>query len=192
MLDLELVTPPTAELVTLAQLRAHLRLDDIEDHDGALAEYLSEAVGALDGYAGTLGRALAQQTWRLYLPRFPAGCVQLPLPPLISVGGITYVDTTGATQTLAADRYTVLAGEKAQIHRAYGQTWPSVRCVPRAVAVTFTCGWAAPAADAAWPLKLQPVRSALKLMVEERFAGPDTQRQMAIERLLRPLRIPRV
>lgn len=192
MLDLELVTAPTAELVTLADAKAHLRLDGIADHDARIQEYLDSAVAELDGYAGILGRALASQVWRLYLPAFPAGAIRLPLPPLISVGSIAYVDTAGASQTLSTDAYVVLAGEKAQIDRAYDTTWPTARAMSRAVAVTFTCGWAAPTGGGAWAAKLQPVRSAIKLLVEQRFHGHDDKRQAAITRLLTPLRIPRV
>jgi hypothetical protein len=36
----------------------------------------------------------------------------------------------------------VLAGERAEVVLAYSQAWPAVRCQPRAIAVTYVCGFA--------------------------------------------------
>lgn len=198
--DLVLDQAPAAELVTVDEVRRHLRLDGITEHDGRLEAYLATAIGELDGYSGLLGRALAAQTWILYLDRFPCAgstgstlnVIALPLPPLISVDLVRYTDGAGDVQTLAADQYEVLTGERAQLRPAYGLTWPSTRTTPRAVEITFTCGWAAPEAGAPWPAKLQPIRSAILLRVEQLFSGFDTDRETAIRRLLKPLTIPRV
>lgn len=191
MRDLELHTAPTAALVTLAQVKAHLRLDGINDFDALLTDHLASAIGELDGYAGTLGRALAEQTWILYLDGFPRSAIGLPLPPLLGVDSIVYVDADGAEQTLATDQYQVLAGERAEVRPAHGLSWPSARVAPRAVAITFRCGWAAPEGDEPWPSKLQPVISAVLLKVEELFSGADPIRQANIARLLRKLKLPR-
>jgi uncharacterized phiE125 gp8 family phage protein len=158
--DLELTTPPTAELLTLDQAKAHLKVD-ANDDDNEIQAAIAAAVAHLDGYAGQLGRALAPQTWTLYLDRFPCGAgslrdprrrpgnvIRLPLPPLISVDSIHYLDSTGVTQTLGPSAYQVLAGERAEVWPAYGTTWPGTRCQPRAVAIAFTCGFG-PAGD--WP-----------------------------------------
>lgn len=189
MLDLELTTAPSAELVTLAQAKADLRLDGLDDHDGRIQEYLDEAVGELDGFSGSLGRALAAQTWTLYLDRFPAGPIRLPLPPLISVDAVAYVDADGADQ--AFTDLLVAHGERAEVRPAFGFNWPTTRATPRAVAVTFTCGWPAPDEGDPWPQKLQPIRAAIKLLVQERFEGSDERRQAAIRRLTRRLKLPR-
>lgn len=201
MLDLELVEPPEAELVTVAQLREHLRYDAV-DQDDYIAQARDAAVAHLDGYAGILGRALAAQTWRLYLDRFPFKQIRLPLPPLIEVVQITYVDGDGVTQTLPSGDYTYLDGERAEVWPAYGKSWPAARRQPRAVAIDFTCGWAAPTQGATWPAKLQPVLAALKLMVGDLFENRETgvvgtvtselKSYASASNLLRPLRIPRL
>lgn len=188
MLDLELVAAPTEALLTAAELRDHCDLDTAE-FDELLAGYLAAATAHLDGWAGILGRALATQTWKLYLRKFPAKTLRLPLPPLQSVSGITYLDPDGATQTLAASVYTVLAGERAEVELAYGQSWPAIRTQSRAIAVTFVCGWAK--SGDAWPAKVAPIRHALKLMVRAMFDGKDDWRDVP-PGLLRPLRIPRL
>lgn len=191
--DLVLSTAPAAELVTLAEVKGHLRLEGIGDFDAALQGHLDAAIAHLDGYAGILGRALATQTWTLYLDAFPAsnGPIRLPLPPLISVTSVKHLDTAGVEQTLVANTdYQVLAGERAEIRPAYDTSWPSPRCTPRAVTVVFVAGFTQ--ASSVWPAKLQPVRTALKFMVEEAFRGPDEKRQAAIANLLKPLTIPRL
>lgn len=197
--DLVLFTAPTEALLTLDEAKDHLRLNGVDDWNGLVQDQVDAALGQLDGYAGRLGRALAPQTWILYLPRFPnagsassvLGIIRLPLPPLISVASITYVDTDGATQTLSPSVYQVLDGERAEIRPAYGQVWPATRIdTARAVAIKFQCGYAKAAGE--WPSKIQPIRSALKLLVEQEFSGEIQARTDAINRLLRPLTVPRL
>jgi uncharacterized phiE125 gp8 family phage protein len=196
--DLVLTTPPTAELVTLTEVKAHLRMEGITDRDSTLQAHLDAAIAELDGYAGLLGRALATQTWTLYLDRFPAfscggpgNTIRLPLPPLISVSSVKYVDGDGVEQTLTAGTdYEVFAGERAEIRPAYGKTWPSPRGKARAVTIVFVAGYAV-VSTGVWPKKLHPVLSAVKLRVEQLFRGEDPAREAAIANLLRPLKIPR-
>jgi len=201
MRDLVLDTAPTAELVTLDQAKAHLR-EDSDEFDDYIAACIAAAVGHLDGYSGVLGRALAEQTWVLHLDRFPIGPLRLPLPPLLAVESIAYIDTAGAAQTLSASVYKVLAGERATLELAYGQSWPATRAESRAVSITYSCGWEAPAGGAAWPAKLGPVIAAIKLMVGDLYAARETYvtgtiaaqipMSSTVERLLRPLKVPRL
>ena len=64
------------------------------------------------------------------------------LEPLSSVTSITYLDTDGATQTLAADQYVVDAiSQPARISRAYNVDWPDTRVQNNAVKVRFVAGY---------------------------------------------------
>jgi uncharacterized phiE125 gp8 family phage protein len=201
LLDLVLDTAPTAELVTVAQLKAQVGVlaEDTSD-DTLLAACLAAAVGHLDGYAGVLGRALASQVWKLYLDAWPCDrIVRLPLPPLISVGSVSYLAAdTGLATTLASTEYQVLDGERAQLRPAYGKTFPSLRTTPRAVTITFTCGWAAPSGANPWPSKLQPAIAAIKLIAAGLYANreptipAELAASTALKDLLRPLRLPKV
>jgi len=86
--------------------------------------------------------ALVTQTWDLYLDRFPQWEMHIPLPPLQSVSAITYVDTDGVTQALAADQYQVDANSApGRITPAYGKVWPIARWQNNAVKVRFVCGY---------------------------------------------------
>lgn len=72
-----LVTAPTAEVVTLADMKAHLRVTHTAEDDLILA--LTEAaVAYLDGWTGVLGRCIAPQTWRVTYDG--PGTYTLPMP----------------------------------------------------------------------------------------------------------------
>lgn len=88
-----------------------------------------------------LSRYLITQTLDLSLDAFPCDG-EIRLPPLQTVSEISYVDSDGATQVLAADQYLVDASSKpARIQCAYGVSWPSVRDQANAVRVRFVAGY---------------------------------------------------
>ncbi len=99
-----------------------------------------------------LHRYLITQTLDAYFDSFPqypnpaysqyGTKWEIRLPPLQSVTSITYVDTDGATQTLAADQYLVDAkSQPAKIAPAYGLSWPSTRQQSNAVVIRFVAGY---------------------------------------------------
>lgn len=136
-----------------------------------------------------LHRYLITQTLDAYFDSFP--CVgrmvigsrypeQIPnefrLPPLQSVTSITYVDTAGATQTLAADQYTVdTKSQPARITPAYGVSWPATREQANAVTVRFVAGYGAASA----------VPDIIKLWMKNEIkkAHPSTANETQIDRI---------
>jgi len=102
---------------------------------------LNMLIAAARQHAETvLKRYLITQTIDLYLDCFEQQ--EIKLPPLQSVSAITYVDTDGVTQTLAADQYLVDAvSVPARITPAYGVTWPSARQQNNAVKIRFIAGY---------------------------------------------------
>lgn len=129
---------PTGELITLAKLKARLRIDHPDD-DALLTDLLAGAVALIDGPNG-IGYAMMRQTWRLSLDRFPSGIV-LPGAPVKSVVSIKYLDADGAEQTLAEESYRVDADrEPARVEPAYGLAWPATRNVSGAVKVDYLVG----------------------------------------------------
>lgn len=92
-------------------------------------------------------RAFITQTWDLYLDCFPGWEIHLPKPTLQSVSAITYIDTNGVEQTLAADQYLVDAkSEPGRVMPAFGLVWPVTRYQANAVKVRFVAGYGAAAA----------------------------------------------
>lgn len=157
-----LTTAPTTEPLTVAEGRAHLRVDDSSDNDtiDALITTTRERVEE------ELGRALITQTWTLTLDRFPHGPIELPRPPLQSVTSITYIDSDGASQTWGSSLYRVdTAAQPGRITPAYGESYPTTRDVTGAVTVTFVAGYGAAAADVP-----RPIRQAMLLLLGHAYA----------------------
>lgn len=138
---LKLVTGPTSEPVTDAEALAHCRIDHHDD-DLLVRRLITAARRRVET---TLRRSLLATTWRLSLGEFPCDAIVLPRPPAQSVSSIAYIDSAGASQTLASYQLDS-DSEPAGIHPAYGEVWPSTRCQPNAVQVTFVAGYASAAA----------------------------------------------
>lgn len=103
----ELVTAPAAALLTRAEAKRHLRLDEADTSEDALVDGLIGAVTAhLDGYAGILGRCLINQTWRVWFDCWHP-CLRLPFAD-ISAATVTYAPETGAAVTVATGAYRLL------------------------------------------------------------------------------------
>lgn len=155
-LTLKRTVEPSASPVTLAEIKSHLRID-IADDDALIDSYIAAAVRTCEEQTR---RAFMPQTWRLTLDAFPDGSLNsaispavegwdilLPRPPFASLTSISYKDTDGATQTLAASEYITLGDdEPARVALAYGKTWPDSYAQPGGVAITYTCGYASAAA----------------------------------------------
>lgn len=193
--DLVRVEPPAETPITLIEAKAAARVETGDD-DALITGYIEAAVDHLDGYAGILGRAVVEQTWMLHLSRFPACVIELPLPPLIGVEEITYIDPAGDEQVLSPAAYTVIDGPISEVRRVSGQVWPATFGRDRAVSVTFTCGYGGPA-DVPGAIK-----AALQMMVADFYAFRETAvtgtiaakvpMSTAVESLLRAYRVPRL
>lgn len=153
--SLALITAPTDDVVTVAEVKKHAKIDHGDD-DALIPQYIAAAVAQLDAAAGGwLGRALRPQTWELRQAQFPCGPIWLPYPPFIEIVSVKYDDSDGVEQALALGTgYRVLgftAGDlppkwKIAIAPPYGMSWPSARCDYQSVRVRWKCGYAPKAA----------------------------------------------
>lgn len=158
-MTLQLITPPTLELVTLAEMKGHLKIEpDDTSEDTLIAAYTRAAISHLDGYKGVLGWCLGAQTWLLAYDRFPDGPIRLPIGPLIEVVGIEYADAGGAYVTLPDTAYTVDSVADPGWIVPVG-TWPSVDGT-NAVRITFRVGH-----ESAADRRLDGVKAIVMLMV---------------------------
>src|SRR4051794_5405809 len=99
--------PPTLHILSVDEVKAHLRVDG--NDDDTLIEALRDTVEAhLDGWSGILGRGLLTQSWRQALAQFPPDYrIRLPLAPVASITSVTYFDlATNLQQTLSTGVYT--------------------------------------------------------------------------------------
>lgn len=203
---LTLVTAAPAYPITRTEAKTHCRIDDT-DSDTYIDALIAASTAHLDGNDGILGRALIEQTWDMKLDRFPAyGCaITVPLPPLISVGSITYTDANGDSQTLSSSIYQVVGVGgfgRGEIVEAYGQVWPDTRDIPEAVTVRFTAGYSNSGASPVDYADNVPagIKHALKLMVGDAFenretgvvgvSSADIKTSVTVDRLLAPYCVP--
>lgn len=185
------VTAPTEEPITLTEAKAHLRVDG-SDEDALITSLITAARQHIDGRDGWLNRALVTQIWDLKLDRF-CNPIRVPLPPLVSVDSVKYLDLTGAEQTLSSSLYRVTgvgSALKAEIRPAFDTSWPSVKSAVESVTVRFTAGYGAASAVP------EPIKSAMYLLIGHWFehreqvtlgANP-TMLPFAVQNLLMPYR----
>ncbi|MBO6542295.1 MAG: hypothetical protein JJ939_12065 [Alphaproteobacteria bacterium] len=191
--SLTMTSAPANDFVADSIVYAHLNVDATPSDSALIGGYKQAAMTNLDGSGGILGRALITQTWEYKIGAFPLqDCpINIPLPPLQSVSSIQYVDEAGSTQTLATSEYTVLTGERGAVVPSYAKSWPSTRSVPRAVTITFVCGYGDDPADVPGP-----IRSAALLMIgdlydarEAQSVGNQVYKNPAVDALLSPYRV---
>ena len=109
-----------------------------------VSPYFSPRVQRLGAY----DLALVNGSAALLVDSYPAASktfrendLVLPLPPLVSVESVKYLDTNGTLQTLSSTNYVVDTGSYfGAIRPAFGKTWPATALDPSAVRVEFTCG----------------------------------------------------
>lgn len=132
-----LVTPPTAEPISVACLREHLRTEPHED------AYLTGLIPAARKLAeDQFELAFSSQVWLLAADCWwGAAGLLLPRPPHISVDSITYLDTADAQQTLAVSEY-VFDPDTRLLQWATNADIPELSQLRGAVKITFTSGFA--------------------------------------------------
>lgn len=177
-------------LVTLAEAKTHLNVQH-DDDDAFIQSLISSATKNIDGGDGWLGRALVTQEWEMRLDGFLSE-IRIPLPPLISIDSVKYIDTDGAEQTLAGSAYETVTGGAwcSYLRPVYGTVWPAVRCERGAVRIAFTAGYG-DAADVP-----EPIKHAVKLMAAHWYRQRETvaidqhyEVPLAANALLAPYRV---
>lgn len=133
-------TPSDSECITLAEAKAHLRVD-ISDDDLLISALV---IAARQDAEHQMGRTLVETIWELQLDEFPASqCIRLHKPPVQSVTHVKYYDSANTLQTLDAAAY-LLDGvsEPARLVLASGQSWPATSSRPGAVQIRYVAGLA--------------------------------------------------
>lgn len=139
-MGLTLILAPSGEPIALAEAKLHCRVDSTED-DALITALI---VAARNQAEDRTGRVLVTQKWRIDIDAFPVDTIEIPLPPLVSVESITYLDSDGTRQTLDAAEYQVVANETpGRVLPAYGKSWPGCRVAPGSVQISFTAGYGA-------------------------------------------------
>lgn len=153
-----LVTPPALEPVTLSEAKAYLRLDTA-DEDALVTRLVAAARHAAER---ATGRALITQSWRLTLDRWPGSrVIELPLPPLESVDGVTLIDDADVeTPWPATNTVADLAAEPGRLALRDGVAPPLPGRDIGGLAVDFTAGYGAQPTDVPEALRQAMIRLA--------------------------------
>ena len=166
----KLVTPPSVEPVSLAEAKAHLRVD-VADDDLLIANLITAArmqaenlcrrvfvtqqfalylyafpvynnSNVFSGYTSFDQSPSAWQEAHTYSVRFRGGSIHLPFPSLQSVESVIYTDINGFKNTLGADQYIVdNISEPGCITPAPNTYWPATQNRVNAVEINFTSGY---------------------------------------------------
>ena len=188
----QLVTPPAAEPLSLAQVKAHLRID-FDDDNSLLTDMI---VAAREVAETETRRALMTQTWKYVLDAFPQtpqsalswqsnfDQFKLPFPPLQSVTSIVYTDSTGASTTISPTTYQVdTASEPGRIALNSGQVWPSVALSTIAgVVVTLVAGYTSAG------LVPQSIKQGMLLVIGAYY---ENREEFIVDKQIKSIELPR-
>ena len=129
-------TPPSGSVVTLAEVKEHLRIDGT-DEDTYLGRLITVATNLTENLTG---RALLRASYRLEIDDYRD--VELPKPPFNAIDSVTYVDVDGQTQTLASGNYRADTSEEPAVIE-FIDAKPSTQLTnPRPIAVNYSTGYA--------------------------------------------------
>jgi uncharacterized phiE125 gp8 family phage protein len=141
---LKLISGPAVEPLTLTEAREHLRITDFDSpavDDSYVSSLIKAARNYIDGANGWLGRCLVQQTWEYRIDGFRTNNILIPLPPLVRVDSITYLDQSGDDQTIDPTNYRVIDGDSGMVLPTVGQSWPEALNQPASVVIRFVAGF---------------------------------------------------
>ncbi|MCP4888494.1 MAG: hypothetical protein GY904_18005 [Planctomycetaceae bacterium] len=124
---------PESETLSLSDVKTQLLITN-SDIDDRLRLFIPAIREESEKY---LQRTLVSTTWEYRLDAF-CDEIELQYGPVQSITSIQYVDTDGATQTLAASGYQFT--RKGKLKPSYDNTWPSTRDQYDAVTITYLCG----------------------------------------------------
>ncbi len=201
--SLTLVTRPTLEPVTLAELKLAARIDG-EDEDPLLQVYIATAREAAEVYTK---RAFLTQTWRMTfdLPASGLDCelgdgvYDLPItalygglprvipllrPQILTIASVKTYDTDNTETTFSSDNYTLdTAGGRLILKNT--ASWPSNLRQQAAIVIEYTAGYG-PTVNTT----PQAIRTAIMMHAQRMY---DSRIMCELpedcQRLLRPYRI---
>ncbi len=188
---LVLTLAPLTEPLTVAEAKAHLRLDTSAE-DVLIASLILTSRLHIEA---ALGLALITQSWQLQLDAWPDGkALALPLHPVSAVTAVLMTAYDGTATTLATSATVFDPGPPARIVRT-GPGWPTITAAANGISIRFTAGFGPTPADVP-----APIRQAMLLLVAHWYehrdpieiGEPDTAIPKAVSDLLRPYRRPRL
>lgn len=140
---LTLTAPPAGEPVTLAEAKAHLRVDTSSD-DALIGSLIVTSRLQIEA---ALGLALLTQSWRQTLSVWPdSGLVDLKVRPVQSISSVYVATAPGMTATLDPSVYTLTDdGNKPQLAPAalleVVYAWPVPQVRTNGITIDFVASY---------------------------------------------------
>ena len=160
---LQVVTPPTIDLVTTAELADVLKVSQTEE-GATLTGYLKSAESWCKAYTGRTFLETVLKLWVDYAPaeRFLA----IPGAPVSAISAVEYyADGTEVAATFAATNYIKdLISSPARLCLSTAGAWPQNLRPVNAMSVSYTAGYGATA-----DLVPQGIRNAIKALAAEAY-----------------------
>jgi len=189
--SLELVTPATTPLVTVAEMKAHGRLDTIPEGD----DFMEALVEAATARAQDITRrAFLTEAWRLTMDNWPGAAVDewwngvregipstfeatsflIRKAPFLAVEAVWTVDEGGAETEWSSSNYfvTTEAGF-GRVAKRQGEIWPLIVPPVRSVGgirIQFTAGYGTDPTDVP-----APIRQAVKMIAQHLYENREAQ-----------------
>jgi uncharacterized phiE125 gp8 family phage protein len=162
--------PPQAEPLTLADVKAHLRLDS-GDEDALLIALIRTAREHLERQTGL---CLMTQGWRLYLDRWPeGGMIQIARGPVQAIGTIQVFDGDGVPTDLSVnDR--LLDGEARPARLWLRDPTPPGQAI-NGIEIDFIAGYGESATDVPDTLKRAMLIHVAHMFAFRGVVAPDSQ-----------------
>jgi uncharacterized phiE125 gp8 family phage protein len=136
-MPLQLIAPPATEPVTLAEAKAHLKLDTTDD-DALIGTLIAAARSKAEW---NTGRAFITQSWTLALDTWPCdGVFEIPFPPLQSVTSVTTYALDDTATVLDPATYQVDMVSARLALKASASPPVNLRAL-NAVQIVFTAGY---------------------------------------------------
>jgi uncharacterized phiE125 gp8 family phage protein len=183
---------PTVEPLSLAEAKAHLRLETSAD-DALVASLMITSRLHIEA---ALGLALTAQDWTLVLDAWPAtGVVNIPMRPVTAVTAVRVRASDGTPSVVPTATYVFEgAGLPPRLVPASGAL-PNPGRAAGGIEIDFTAGFGTTAGSVP-----EPIRQALKLLVAHWYehrdpveiGDPAMAIPPAVSALLKPYAVPRL
>jgi len=148
---LVLTSGPALEPVTLAEAKAHLRVDSSAE-DTLIASLI---VTSRLHVEAALGLALITQSWSYFIDAWPPGAyVALPLRPIQSVAAVKLYAADESVEVLPAETWLLDgAGLPPRLVRRTALAWPPPRRPANGIEIALVAGFGDAAADVPAPIR---------------------------------------
>lgn len=186
-----LTSGPALEPVTVAEAKAHLRVD------GSAEDVLINSLILTSRLhiEAALGLALVAQGWTLILDKWPKdGAVPLPIRPVMAIGGVRVYSIDDVPETVSSSDY-ILEGKGVPPRLVPKAGWKAPGRKAAGIEIDFIAGFGALAADVP-----HPIRHALLLLIAHWYehrdpleiGRPEANIPNAVSELLMPYTVPRL